>query len=91
LLFQGGGFGFSPANTFEMRALKLIFFVRAFAGGSVKHGDAEPATIGLFKLREVRGQVGETPRSRMENARKRESGSCEKRSSAQHTRRNSCL
>ena len=59
--------------------------VRALAGGSVEHGNAEPATIGPLKLCESGCQIAETPRSRMENARKREAGSYEKRSTAKHS------
>ena len=48
---------------------------RTLAAGGVERGNAEPTSIGLFKLCEGGRQFGETPRLRLENPRKRESGS----------------
>jgi hypothetical protein len=59
--------------------------LRALAGCSVEHGNAEPATVGLLNLCESCGQLAETPRSSMEKTRQRENGSGEKRSAAKHT------
>ena len=58
--------------------------VRALAGCSVEHGNAQPATVGFLNPCESGGQLAETPRSGMDYAWQTENRSGKKISAAEH-------